>query len=734
MEIIKSMEVIPFESLTKQTFTYIHSPKYIELMQKAYDFAVKKHEGQVRKSGEPYVNHVINVAITLAKLQVSPDVIISGLLHDVIEDSGVSGKELEEMFNDEVKTIVSAVSKLRNLPEIDDDEYQAANQRKIFIAMSKDIRVILVKLADRLHNMMTLEYMPDHKQTKIAKETLNVYAPIAHRLGLGEIKAELEDRSLYFLDREKYFDIAQLVELKKKERDEMVENMTKAIDTLLVSNNIIVNISGRSKHLYSIYKKMMYKNKKFDEIYDLQAIRIICKDAMECYGVLGIIHNNFRPIPGRFKDYIAMKKPNMYQSLHTSIIGNDGAIFEIQIRTQEMDDIAEKGFAAHWRYKEGSDKISRKDIEEQLHWFRDFVSLSDEAEGVKAQDYMHNLQQDIFEANVYALTPKGKVISLPKNASVIDFAYKIHTNVAEQMVGARVNGNFVPFNTKVKTGDVVEIQTQNNASGPTEGWLEIVKTSNARQRIKHFLKNKNEEYMKELKDKGKTSLLFHIKERDLDPKEYRRKENIVRALKYYKLTDFDDLLIGIAQQKYDVNNVIDHLYNIRALFSLPKLLKKSPTTKSKIKQRHTDSRIIVEGVDSVAVELAKCCNPIPGDSIVGYVASGKAIKVHRKDCHNSKKLDRNSFVSVRWDPEASIGKHYDVDIYVKGYDRMYLLSDIVTTLSQANSMIISMDSNIVDLEAVMHLKIRVNNGEHLNNILINLRKIDSVVAVQRLEK
>lgn len=730
MEIIKSMEVIPFESLVKQTFNYIHSQKDIDFMKKAYDFALKKHEGQIRKSGEPYVNHVINVAITLAKLQVSPNVIVSGLLHDVIEDSGVTGKELEEMFNEEVRTIVSAVSKLRNLPEIDDDEYQAANQRKIFIAMSKDIRVILVKLADRLHNMMTLEYMPEHKQTKIAKETLNVYAPIAHRLGLGEIKAELEDRSLYFLDREKYFEIAQMVEFKKKERDEMIDHMVKAIDTLLVSNNIIVNISGRSKHLYSIYKKMMFKNKKFDEIYDLQAIRIICKDAMECYGVLGIIHNNFRPIPGRFKDYIAMKKPNMYQSLHTSIIGNDGAIFEVQIRTQEMDDIAEKGFAAHWRYKEGKDKISQKDIEEQLHWFRDFVSLSDESESVKAQDYMQNLQQDIFEANVYALTPKGKVISLPKNASVIDFAYKIHSNVAEQMVGARVNGNFVPFNTKVKTGDVVEIQTQNNAPGPTEGWLEIVKTSNARQRIKHFLKNKKEENRKQLIEKAQNSLLFHIKSRKLDEKKYKLKENVNRALKHYKLVSFEDLLVGIAQEQYDVNNVIDHLYNIRAIFSLPKLLKKSSTTRSRNKSG--DPRIIVEGIDSVAVELAKCCHPIPGDNIVGYVASGRAVKVHRKDCHNIKKINRNSFVPVMWDPKASIGQHYDVDIFVKGYDRMYLLSDIVTTLSQANSLIISMDSNIVDLESVMNLKIRVHNGEHLNNILINLRKIDSVISVQRV--
>ncbi|MDL2211577.1 bifunctional (p)ppGpp synthetase/guanosine-3',5'-bis(diphosphate) 3'-pyrophosphohydrolase [Erysipelotrichaceae bacterium OttesenSCG-928-M19] len=728
-ETISSDTVIPFETLIKYTTTYLNRKEHLDLIKKAYDFAVEKHAPQKRKSGEPYVNHVINVAITLAKLQVSPNVIVSGLLHDVVEDCDVSVQDLEDKFNLEVATIVEAVTKLGNLPKITDEEYQAENHRKIFIAMSKDIRVILVKLADRLHNMLTLQYMPEKKQRKIAEETLDVYAPIAHRLGLGEMKATLEDKCLYYLDQKKYFELVELVNLKKKERDSILNDMIKEIDSLLISNNIIVNISGRSKHLYSIYKKMVYKHKKFDEIYDLQAIRIICNDVMTCYGVLGIIHNMYRPIPGRFKDYIAMKKPNMYQSLHTTIIGNGGMIFELQIRTKEMDDIAERGFAAHWRYKEGSEKISQKAIEEQLHWFRDFVSLSDDSNDVQAQEYMHNLQRDIFEANVYALTPKGKVINLPKESSVIDFAYKIHSKVAESMTGALVNGNFVPFNTKLTTGDVVEIQTQNNAPGPSEGWLDIVKTSNARQRIKQYLKNKVESERKEFVEKGRTILLRGIKERELDEKVLNQQEALERCIKFYKVSNFEDVLYNLASKKADVDEIIDSVYNIKPVFSIPKLLKKQTTNIKTI-----DQGIIVEGIDSIAVELANCCNPIPGDEIIGYVSSGKAIKIHRHDCPNVKGLNSNAFINVYWDPIALKGSYYFVDMVIKSYDRMYLLSDIITSLSQGNAQVMNVNTTINDIVAEISLQIRVSDGEHLQRVVNNIKKIDGVIDVIRVNK
>ncbi|WP_423364604.1 RelA/SpoT family protein [Mycoplasma sp. P36-A1] len=726
---IKSDVVIPFDTLLKYTTPYIHSTEYIDLIRKAYDFAVLKHATQIRKSGEPYVNHVINVAIILAKLQVAPNVIISGLLHDVVEDQDVTVKELEQMFNAEVATIVEAVTKLGNLPTFNEAEYQAENHRKIFIAMSKDIRVILVKLADRLHNMLTLQYMPSHKQKRIAQETLDVYAPIAHRLGLGEIKATLEDKCLYYLDQKKYFELVELVNMKKRERDELVEDMIKAVDSLLVSNNIIVDISGRSKHLYSIYKKMVYKHKKFDEIYDLQAIRIICKDVMTCYGVLGLIHNMYRPIPGRFKDYIAMKKPNMYQSLHTTIIGVGGVIFELQIRTKEMDEIAERGFAAHWRYKEGSEKISQQALEEQLHWFRDFVSLSDDADDVQAQEYMHNLQRDIFEANVYALTPKGKVISLPNESSVIDFAYRIHSKVAENMTGALVNGNFVPFNTKLKTGDVIEIQTQKNAPGPSEGWLDIVKTGNARQKIKQYLKAKDEAERKEYIDKGRSMLNKAAKVRKLDEHKLEQKEGIERALKFYKVSGFEEVLFKLGHGKADVDEVIDSIYNIKPIFSIPKLLKKKVTNIQSV-----DKGVIVDGIDQIAVELANCCSPIPGDEIIGYVSSGSAIKVHRIDCPNVKHLNQNALLPVYWDPLALKGKYYFVDVVIKALDRSYLLSDIVTTLSQNNIQVQSIDNKLGDIDVDINLTIRVSNGEQLKRVMENFKKIDSVSAVIRVTK
>lgn len=726
---IKSKKIIPFENLAKYISTYIKHQQNMDLIHKAYNFAIKKHDGQIRKSNEPYANHVINVAITLSKLQTSPDVIAAGLLHDVVEDCGVTLKELENEFNYEIAMIVDAVTKLGNLPKVNQEEYQAENHRKIFIAMSKDIRVILVKLADRLHNMLTLQYMRTDKQKRISQETLDVYAPIAHRLGLWQIKATLEDKCLYYLDQPKFFELVELVNLKKRERDSLVNQMIKDIDSLLIKNNIIVNISGRSKHLYSIYKKMYYKHKKFDEIYDLQAIRIIAKDIMTCYGILGIIHNKYTPIPGRFKDYIAMKKPNMYQSLHTTIIGIDGVIFEIQIRTKEMDDIAESGFAAHWRYKEGSERVSQKEIEEQLHWFRDFVSLSDDTKDVQAKEYMHNLQRDIFEANVYALTPKGSVINLPKDSSVIDFAYRIHSKVAESMTGALVNGNFVPFNTKLHTGDVVEIQTQKNAPGPSEGWLDIVKTSNARQKIKHFLKLKQESEFNDLVDKGKAMLHKQINHRHLDEKTLNNKEAIERALKFYKASNFEEILVKISSKKADIDELIDSIYNIKPVFSIPKLLKKRNTN-----IHSQDNGVIVDGIDSIAIELSKCCNPIPGDDIVGYVSSGQAIKVHRIDCPNLNSMNKNALLPVHWDPLSLQGKYYFVDISIEAYDRMYLLSDIITTLSQLNVQVAKVNTTIKDIIATISLEIRVINGEQLNKVTTNITKIDGIINVVRVNK
>ena len=444
----------------------------LDLIQRAFLYASDKHKTQFRKSGEPYIVHLMNVAYILADLKVGPKAIAAGLLHDVIEDCDISKEQLAAEFDDEIATLVESVTKIGNIEFKDEKEYMAVNHRKIFIAMAKDIRVILIKLVDRLHNMRTLQFMSEIKQKKIAAETLDVYAPIAHRLGISEIKNELEDLSFYYLYPDKYYEVAHLVEMRKTERDLQVNTMIKDISALLTENKIKFRIFGRSKHLYSIYKKMTTKNKRFDEILDLHAIRIVTTDKVSCYEILGYIHADYRPIPGRLKDYIAMPKMNMYQSLHTTIVGEGGSIYEVQIRTEEMDSIAEKGIAAHWHYKEGSKftpEKNQKEIEDRLSWFKDFGNLTQESKD--ADEYMDILTHDVFEANVYVMSPKGRVIDLPNGATPLDFAYRIHTEVGHATVGAIVNNVLVPLNTPLKTGDVVSIKTSKQSNGPSEDWL-----------------------------------------------------------------------------------------------------------------------------------------------------------------------------------------------------------------------------------------------------------------------
>ncbi|NLL74869.1 MAG: bifunctional (p)ppGpp synthetase/guanosine-3',5'-bis(diphosphate) 3'-pyrophosphohydrolase, partial [Erysipelothrix sp.] len=458
---IKNIAHITFDDVIAEVREYISLPENVELIRRAYQFAEKNHEGQYRKSGEPYIVHILHVGFILANLRVSPTTIAAGLLHDVVEDTDVTKEELAVEFNEEIATLVESVTKIGNIEFLDEKEYLAENHRKIFIAMAKDVRVIFIKLVDRLHNMRTLQYQSPEKQKKISAETLDVYSPIAHRLGISEIKNELEDLSFSYLHRDKYYEIARLVDARKAERDAQVSEMIESMAQLLLEQGIKFNIFGRSKHLYSIYKKMETKHKRFDEILDLLAIRIITETELNCYEILGHIHANYRPIPGRLKDYISVPKMNMYQSLHTTLIGNEGSIFEVQIRTKAMDEVAERGVAAHWRYKEGSNsnvESNQREIEDRLSWFRDFNLLTEDMDE-NAQDYMDLLQRDIFEANVYVMTPKGRVIDLPNDATPIDFAYRIHTEVGHQTVGAIVNGILVPLNTKLKTGDVVQLKT-----------------------------------------------------------------------------------------------------------------------------------------------------------------------------------------------------------------------------------------------------------------------------------
>ena len=614
---------VTFEECMENVKTYIKRPENIELIQKAYDFAYEHHKGQFRKSGEPYVIHVIQVANTLAEMHCGPKTIAAGLLHDTVEDcEGVTTETITELFGEEIATLVDAVTKIGAIKFKDEEEYLASNHRKLFIAMAKDIRVILIKLADRLHNMRTLQYMRPEKQKKIARETLSVYAPIAHRLGISEIKNELEDLSFKYLDYKKYEEIKGLVKQRESDRNEQVQEMISDIEAILKEYNIQYRIFGRSKHFYSIYKKMITKNKRFEEILDLLAIRIITDSVVHCYEILGYIHAKYRPIPGRFKDYIAMPKANMYQSLHTTIVEpGHGNIFEIQIRTEEMDAIAERGVAAHWKYKENRNytpEYEQKEIEDKLSWFRDFSMMTDE-ESEDPLEYMDVLQKDIFEANVYCLTPRGKVIALPSGSCPIDFAYRIHTEVGNKTVGAKVNGAIVPLNTPLKTGDVVDILTNNNSVGPSADWIKIVKSGHARNKIRAFLQKQEQQSRKDSIRLGQSMLEDEFRRLKLDSKlmETKRLESILTSLSFKTV---DDLYVGIAMKRVSLQSIVDRLVKNRSNLledqEIMKIYNKQPTHQAK----HSSCGVIVPGVDTIAVSLANCCRPIPGDPIIGYIS------------------------------------------------------------------------------------------------------------------
>jgi GTP diphosphokinase / guanosine-3',5'-bis(diphosphate) 3'-diphosphatase len=712
---------------------YINQPQNLELIEKAIAYATEKHAGQMRKSGEPYINHLLNVAQILATLRVGPSTIAAGLLHDVLEDCGISKEELTKAFDAEIATIVESVTKIGNIKFTDEKEYMAVNHRKIFIAMAKDIRVILVKLVDRLHNMRTLQYQPEEKQRKISAETLDVYAPIAHRLGISEIKNELEDLSFYYLHREQYYEVARLVEVRKAERDKQVNRMIQEISEMLSEHNITHRIFGRSKHLYSIYKKMTTKQKRFDEILDLLAIRIICEEEVNCYEILGYIHAKYRPIPGRLKDYIAMPKMNMYQSLHTTIVADEGNIFEVQIRTENMDLIAERGIAAHWHYKEGgkySQEKEQREIENKLSWFKDFSTLTGDVND-DAQGYMEVLQKDIFEANVYVMSPKGRVIDLPNGSTPIDFAYRIHTEVGHATIGAIVNGVLVPINTKLKTGDVVQIRTTKQPSGPSEDWLKFVKTSHARNKIKGFLQKKEQEDRQDYIKKGQSMFIEELKKRNLDEKEIVGSKRLESVFKEFNVKNEDDFYYAISVKSLTLHAIMEKLTDTRKslldTINLSKLFNKPPQKKTISK-----SGIRIAGVETMMVSLAGCCTPVYGDEIIGYITKGQGVKVHRKDCPNIIN-ETKRLIHVEWDSEFETGK-YEVQLFIMANDRNFLLTDLVTIVSQCKAGLNAVNSTVNDdkVTATTTMKIVVEDFDHLKLVIANLRKVNGVIDVDRV--
>ncbi len=719
-----------YSDLQEVFFPYITDPKSRDMIKEAYEMAKKYHTGQVRKSGEDYIHHLIEVGYILAKLQAGPATIAAGFLHDVIEDTPAELEEVQSKFGEDVSKIVESLTKIQRmkLSHREYEDFEAEDHRKIFLGMAKDVRVIIIKLADRLHNMRTLSALENKRQLALARETLEVFVPIAHRLGINTIKSELEDLSLKYLEPDKYNLISDLLDKKTKNRTKSLDSLKKRVADILFEAKIPFQMESRLKTIYSIYKKIYLKGYNFDDIFDVLAIRVITETELNCYEILGIIHATFKPIPGRFKDYIAVPKPNMYQSLHTSIVSGDGNIFEIQIRTKRMDEIAETGIAAHWRYKEGTNynaKEEQRQIEEKLHWFRDFVTISNEQEG-DAKEYMDTLSKDIFEANVYVFTPKGKVIDLPNGSTPIDFAYRVHTKVGDAAVGAIVNGSLVSLGTVLKTGDVVEIRTSNTSSGPNEGWLKIVRTAQARSHIKKFLLKKNAELMKDERiSKGKQSAIDAFRDRGVEEAEMMTMLNNPNLLNNFHVKDLDELFVAMYSKNPTPSAVIDFL-NIRRKPTIFKL-DKAPTPKD---DDHVP--VFVSGAGKIAINLGSCCTPIPGDDIVGYITKGKGVTVHRVTCPNIAN-ERARLVDVFWRESEHLDT-YPVDIKIESADRPNLLIDIMSMLSANKISVSTITAKLhpQTMNTTISATIFVSDAKRLTDIFNILLNINSVYEITRV--
>jgi len=714
-----------FDDIKSVFELYISNPDDKKKIEDAYNFIMDKHKDQVRKSGEPYYHHLLEVCYILATLQAGPSTLISGLLHDVVEDTNTTIEEIRDKWGDDVAKIVDSLTKIQRLKlsKLDAEEFEDEDHRKIFLGMAKDVRVIIVKLADRLHNMRTLGALSKERQIALSRETLNVFVPISHRLGINIVKSEMEDLCLKYLEPEKYDLILKKINKKKQTMEKSLEALTKRIADMLFENHIPFDIKNRIKSIYSIYEKIYHKGRSFEEIYDIMAMRIITDTEIQCYEILGLIHKTYKPIPGRFKDYIAMPKPNMYQSLHTAILSGDGNRYEIQIRTKAMDEVAESGVAAHWGYKEGKYNAQKeqKEIENQLHWFRDFVSMSQE-EKESASEYMESLTSDIFGANVYVFTPKGKVLELPSGSTPLDFAYRIHTKVAESAVGAIINGVMVPLNTPLNTGDIVEIKTSKNPPGPNEKWLEWVASSNARANIKKYLLKKNATFMREENiSKAKSACLDAFRDRDINGEneviEYLRKPDL---LNHFGYETYEDLMLGVAIRNPSPSQILDYLGIYKA-------------TPEYSEEKHIDdgTSVYCKGAGRIAISLASCCTPIPGDSIIGYITKGKGITVHRTDCPNIAN-EKFRLIDVYW-KEGLDNKSYPVDIHIEASNRSNLLSDILNALTSVKVSFTSIHAktNTKTLTDIINMTIYVNNYKKLMDVFAIINGVKGVISVAR---
>ena len=713
---------ITIEDLIDKVKTYNQNEKDIKLINDAFDYAYKKHFGIKRITGEDYINHPLNVAYILTDINADAECLAAALLHDTIEDTDSTFKEIEEKFGSEVASLVDGVTKINRLHFANAGEQMAANQRKILVGLSEDVRVIIIKLADRLHNMRTLYVMPEEKQKKKSKETLEILTPVADRLGINKIKSELEDLSLRYLKPNVYFDIVEKLNAKKTEMDESVNDMLKEVSALLTEHHIKHEIFGRSKSIYSIYKKLD-KGKKFNDIYDILALRVLVDTEQECYLTLGLIHSKYKPVPNRFKDYIAMPKTNLYQSLHTTVFGSDGKLFEIQIRTYDMHKIAEYGIASHWSYKaHGSVKTVRDSMEAKLQIFRSIMELNEESD--TPEEFIHNIKQDVLtNDSIYVYTPKGDVLELPKGSTPVDFAYKVHSELGNTLVGAIVNENIVPLDYQLKTGDIIKVNTNKSCKGPNKDWLNFVVTSQARNKIKSFYSklDKNESLTK-----GQELLNSELRKNGLPIHDTLNSDNIEQICNEFKVKNNNELYIALGNNQCSPQAIIK-LITKKEEDSQNLKLKINESTN---RQMNNKNDILVEGLDDIKVSLSGCCKPIPGDNIIGYITKGSGITVHRAICQNISDLDER-LINVKWNNELTKKYYTDILIHTNTTDN---LLDIITQAS-LNGITIDSISTVNKSEyKVYSLTVLVENTEKLNKFMLDLTNLPFTLNVERLLK